>query len=198
MTFTEQLKLAGLTLLGGERRLTAMLTMGQPVEARDAEGNRYQISLENDRLVVAELPPAPAGIDPVGAMQLGSFLVSNKGGKLEVAKAPEGPPPVKVARIFDGPTPYRGQSVFDKMATFSLRADSRDQLVSSLGEVISDARQLRRSRRLRGETYWAEFVSDLKLDELKQILAKRSADGESSVTVLSLREARMEDNDQLQ
>ncbi|WP_153785319.1 hypothetical protein [Pseudomonas sp. EMN2] len=197
MTFTEQLKRAGLKLLDGERRFIARLTMGQPVEARDVEGNRYQISLDQDRVVVTELPPAPAAIDPIGAVQLGSFLVSTKGGKLEVGKAPEGPPPVQVARIFDGPTPYRGQSVFDKMSTFSLRAGSKTELVRSLGDVLPDARQLRMSKRLPGEVYAVEFVSDLKLNELKDILAKRSTDGYSAVTVLSLREGRIADNEEI-
>jgi hypothetical protein len=56
MDFVAMIEQCGLRVLNGQRRVQAALSVGQQVMACDGEGAVYRISIEDNALVVQELP----------------------------------------------------------------------------------------------------------------------------------------------
>ncbi|MNJ59207.1 hypothetical protein D3C77_548780 [compost metagenome] len=60
MDFVALIEQAGLRVVNGHLRLRAALSLGQQVIARDSAGAVYRIAIENNALVVSELPGSQA------------------------------------------------------------------------------------------------------------------------------------------
>jgi len=56
MDFLALIERAGLRVLNGQRRVQVALSVGQEVMAYDADGAVYRIAIEDNSLVVQELP----------------------------------------------------------------------------------------------------------------------------------------------
>lgn len=56
MNFVALIEQAGFRVLSGQRRLQATLSVGQQVMACDGKGTVYRIALEDNALVVQEVP----------------------------------------------------------------------------------------------------------------------------------------------
>ncbi len=56
MDYVALIEQAGLRVLSGPRRVQAALSVGQQVMACDGEGTVYRISIEDNALIVQELP----------------------------------------------------------------------------------------------------------------------------------------------